>query len=128
MSQSSIHLSLSSQESTSDLRRYWMPDKACKECSECSSKFSWFLRRHHCRICGRIFCNACCYKTIPGGMLRSDLQVSGRQCVCVAKRERRIEGVRRERERERERERRRIGGKERGKRIRLYLLLTPGKP
>ena len=64
------------QDATSDLKRYWMPDKACKECSECSAKFSLFLRRHHCRICGRIFCNSCCNLTIPGDLLRPDLQVS----------------------------------------------------
>ena len=68
-------LLLSSQEATSDLKRYWMPDKACKDCSECGAKFSWFLRRHHCRICGRIFCNTCCSLTIPGDLLRHDLQV-----------------------------------------------------
>ena len=65
-----------SQESSSDLKRYWMPDKACKECSECGAKFNWFLRRHHCRICGRIFCNTCCSLTIQGDLLRRDLQVS----------------------------------------------------
>ena len=60
-----------------DLKRYWMPDSACRECSECGTKFNLIVRRHHCRICGRIFCNACCSLTIPAMKLRPDLQVLG---------------------------------------------------
>ncbi len=63
------------QEGT-DLRKYWMPDKACKDCSDCGVKFSLFIRRHHCRICGRIYCNNCCSLTIPAAELRPNLQVS----------------------------------------------------
>lgn len=68
---STLHL----QNSGIDFRKYWMPDKACKECSECNVKFGIFVRRHHCRICGRIFCHTCCNITIPGALLRPDLQV-----------------------------------------------------
>ena len=38
-------------------KRYWMSDSTSKTCTECSLPFSVFRRRHHCRICGRIFCN-----------------------------------------------------------------------
>ena len=58
-----------------------MPDSACKECSECQTKFNLLIRRHHCRICGRIFCNACCSQTIPGILLRPDLQGNLRVCI-----------------------------------------------
>ena len=57
-----------------------MPDSACKECFECQTKFSLIVRRHHCRICGRIFCNTCCSQTIPGVLLRPDLQGTLRVC------------------------------------------------
>ncbi len=67
--------SLLVQDTNTDLKKYWMPDKACKECSNCSVKFGVFIRRHHCRICGRTFCHACCSMTIPGEELRSGLQV-----------------------------------------------------
>lgn len=29
-------------------------------CHDCKREFSWIVRRHHCRICGRIFCYYCC--------------------------------------------------------------------
>ena len=71
------------KDTRQDLKRYWMPDSVCKECSECGTKFNIIVRRHHCRICGRIFCNACCSLTIPGMKLRPDLQVLYCTCVCV---------------------------------------------
>ena len=36
-----------------------MPDNVCKSCQLCNVPFSLFRRRHHCRICGKIFCYAC---------------------------------------------------------------------
>lgn len=50
----------------SDLKQYWMPDSQCKECYDCSEKFTTFRRRHHCRLCGQIFCSRCCNQEIPG--------------------------------------------------------------
>ncbi|ORC86259.1 putative small GTP-binding protein Rab7 [Trypanosoma theileri] len=40
----------------------WMPDAQVMTCMahECNVSFSLFNRRHHCRVCGRIFCAACC--------------------------------------------------------------------
>ncbi|XP_072117634.1 1-phosphatidylinositol 3-phosphate 5-kinase isoform X3 [Mobula birostris] len=49
-----------------DLKQYWMPDSQCKECYDCSEKFTTFRRRHHCRLCGQIFCSRCCNQEIPG--------------------------------------------------------------
>lgn len=43
-----------------------MPDSVSKECYECSEKFTTFRRRHHCRVCGQIFCSQCCNQQIPG--------------------------------------------------------------
>eukprot|EP00058_Branchiostoma_floridae_P013130 XP_002598618.1 hypothetical protein BRAFLDRAFT_118352 [Branchiostoma floridae] len=50
----------------SDLKQYWMPDSQCKECYECGDKFNTFRRRHHCRVCGQIFCSRCCNQQVPG--------------------------------------------------------------
>ena len=43
-----------------------MPDEHCHQCYDCGDRFTTFRRRHHCRICGHIFCKRCCYQLIPG--------------------------------------------------------------
>uniref|UniRef100_A0A7E4VY87 1-phosphatidylinositol-3-phosphate 5-kinase n=1 Tax=Panagrellus redivivus TaxID=6233 RepID=A0A7E4VY87_PANRE len=53
----------------SDFRRYWMPDSTVKECYECHEKFSAFKRKHHCRLCGQIFCSKCSRHSINGVLL-----------------------------------------------------------
>ncbi|TKR87699.1 hypothetical protein L596_012057 [Steinernema carpocapsae] len=50
-------------------KRYWMPDSTGKECYECQEKFTAFRRRHHCRLCGQIFCSKCSNAQIPGALL-----------------------------------------------------------
>ncbi|KAG0085425.1 1-phosphatidylinositol-3-phosphate 5-kinase [Podila epicladia] len=47
-------------------RDYWMADENAKECFGCSASFFVFRRRHHCRICGHIFCSKCASKIISG--------------------------------------------------------------
>lgn len=38
----------------------WIPDSSCTDCMQCSAKFQALTRgRHHCRLCGGIFCRAC---------------------------------------------------------------------
>lgn len=37
----------------------WMDDSEVSHCLGCKTEFSFLLRKHHCRICGRIFCNNC---------------------------------------------------------------------
>uniref|UniRef100_A0A673IY59 FYVE and coiled-coil domain-containing protein 1 n=1 Tax=Sinocyclocheilus rhinocerous TaxID=307959 RepID=A0A673IY59_9TELE len=34
-------------------------DKEATHCLGCQGQFTWWLRRHHCRLCGRIFCYYC---------------------------------------------------------------------
>lgn len=33
-----------------------MPDESASHCYECHTQFGLFKRRHHCRVCGQIFC------------------------------------------------------------------------
>lgn len=40
-------------------RDFWMPDHSCTVCYDCDSPFNFYTRRHHCRLCGRIFCAKC---------------------------------------------------------------------
>lgn len=37
----------------------WERDSQRTKCSTCSAPFSLFLRRHHCRLCGGLFCDPC---------------------------------------------------------------------
>ncbi|KAG8704314.1 hypothetical protein FRC08_002295 [Ceratobasidium sp. 394] len=37
----------------------WEPDDAVGECRGCRRRFTWLLRKHHCRRCGQIFCDRC---------------------------------------------------------------------
>jgi 1-phosphatidylinositol-3-phosphate 5-kinase len=46
-------------------RDFWMPDHSCRVCYECDTQFTIFNRRHHCRLCGRIFCGKCTANSIP---------------------------------------------------------------
>ena len=40
-------------------RPVWVPDAVAKECMVCHTKFSTFVRKHHCRRCGRVVCSSC---------------------------------------------------------------------
>ena len=64
--------------SESTLRQFWMPDQVVNDCYECAIKFTTFKRKHHCRICGQIFCSKCCGIFISGRYLN----VAGSIRVC----------------------------------------------
>ncbi|XP_077160623.1 FYVE and coiled-coil domain-containing protein 1 isoform X2 [Paroedura picta] len=38
----------------------WLGDAEVSCCQDCQKEFGWMNRRHHCRLCGRIFCYYCC--------------------------------------------------------------------
>uniref|UniRef100_A0A452HZK4 FYVE and coiled-coil domain-containing protein 1 n=1 Tax=Gopherus agassizii TaxID=38772 RepID=A0A452HZK4_9SAUR len=38
----------------------WLGDTEVNHCLSCQREFTWMMRRHHCRLCGRIFCYYCC--------------------------------------------------------------------
>lgn len=52
-------------ESSNMSRDFWMPDQSCPVCYECDAQFTVFNRRHHCRLCGRVFCAKCASNSIP---------------------------------------------------------------
>ncbi|KAI0082564.1 FYVE-domain-containing protein [Panus rudis PR-1116 ss-1] len=37
----------------------WERDETVQQCRECRRRFGFITRRHHCRRCGRIFCDRC---------------------------------------------------------------------
>uniref|UniRef100_A0A3Q2WT35 Zinc finger FYVE domain-containing protein 26 n=1 Tax=Haplochromis burtoni TaxID=8153 RepID=A0A3Q2WT35_HAPBU len=47
-------------------RKDWVPDTQQHVCMVCKrERFTMFNRRHHCRRCGRLVCNACSEKKMP---------------------------------------------------------------
>lgn len=48
-------------------REHWKPDIASPSCDspQCRSNFNLFIRKHHCRHCGHIFCATHVTRTIP---------------------------------------------------------------
>ncbi|RGP81585.1 hypothetical protein FLONG3_317 [Fusarium longipes] len=48
------------QSVSSDSQRpRWQPDNEVTYCPICHTQFSFFVRKHHCRKCGRVVCNSC---------------------------------------------------------------------
>ncbi|ETS59631.1 hypothetical protein PaG_06555 [Moesziomyces aphidis] len=45
-----------------NLQPQWERDEEARDCRGCGRHFTFFLRKHHCRRCGRIFCDACSSK------------------------------------------------------------------
>ena len=41
-------------------KEYWMPDESTKACTTCDRLFTAIRRKHHCRVCGLIYCSDCC--------------------------------------------------------------------
>jgi hypothetical protein len=62
-------------------REFWMPDDQVKECFECNEKFTTFRRRHHCRVCGQIFCHKCSNFEIPAHLVKPNTTGNIRVCT-----------------------------------------------
>jgi FYVE/RhoGEF/PH domain-containing protein 5/6 len=43
----------------------WVPDRKAPACMRCHRKFTWLVRRHHCRLCGRCVCAPCSNRVCP---------------------------------------------------------------
>lgn len=58
-------------------KEFWMKDETASECFRCARPFSAFRRKHHCRLCGQIFCSSCT-TLIPG----AKFNYSGKMRIC----------------------------------------------
>lgn len=58
-------ITMSLERGSMSSRDFWMPDESCRVCYDCDSPFTIFNRRHHCRLCGRVFCGRCIVNTVP---------------------------------------------------------------
>ncbi|XP_006879109.1 PREDICTED: zinc finger FYVE domain-containing protein 21 [Elephantulus edwardii] len=74
------HLSFSSPFGLEEPQ--WVPDKECPRCMQCDTKFDFITRKHHCRRCGKCFCDRCCSQKVP--LPRMCFVDPVRQCVQCA--------------------------------------------
>lgn len=58
-SSSSTTSSVSPQTYNEYPKPVWQPDSESSNCASCKKSFSLFTRKHHCRVCGHIFCSTC---------------------------------------------------------------------
>uniref|UniRef100_A0A452VLI4 Zinc finger FYVE-type containing 21 n=1 Tax=Ursus maritimus TaxID=29073 RepID=A0A452VLI4_URSMA len=40
-------------------------EEQCPRCMQCDAKFDFLTRKHHCRRCGKCFCDKCCGQKVP---------------------------------------------------------------
>ncbi|KAJ7547507.1 hypothetical protein O6H91_08G088700 [Diphasiastrum complanatum] len=52
-------VTLKSKSAGQEEKQHWVPDEAVTKCTACGADFGAFIRRHHCRNCGDIFCDKC---------------------------------------------------------------------
>eukprot|EP00760_Papus_ankaliazontas_P038880 PhM_4_TR938/c0_g1_i1/m.87574 len=46
------------------VQHVWRDDAERPNCFRCHRTFSWYRRRHHCRLCGEVLCHACCHAEV----------------------------------------------------------------
>eukprot|EP01065_Artemidia_motanka_P001914 TRINITY_DN1088_c0_g2_i1.p1 TRINITY_DN1088_c0_g2~~TRINITY_DN1088_c0_g2_i1.p1 ORF type:complete len:487 (+),score=147.49 TRINITY_DN1088_c0_g2_i1:73-1461(+) len=70
-------------------REQWTPDRHTTQCTSCSRQFTTMRRKHHCRLCGNIYCNDCCKNQMlmqrPGGKGKAMQRVCD-ECLSGARR------------------------------------------
>lgn len=64
-------------------RDFWMPDHSCRVCYECDSQFTVFNRRHHCRLCGLVFCAKCTANRVPASFDESRISCEDSERIRV---------------------------------------------
>ncbi|KAL5969658.1 Early endosome antigen 1 [Taenia solium] len=55
--------------------RQWVSDESAQSCSNCQKEFSISVRKHHCRHCGKVFCQACSSKKTATSASKDPLRV-----------------------------------------------------
>ena len=60
-----------------DRRPHWQPDSSRDSCNGCLRGFTLWKRRHHCRLCGLLYCSDCsgCLLKLPESV------INGRKCA-----------------------------------------------
>ncbi|EEB05619.1 1-phosphatidylinositol-3-phosphate 5-kinase Fab1 [Schizosaccharomyces japonicus yFS275] len=63
-------------------KNFWMKDSSALSCFLCEAEFTAIRRRHHCRICGKIFCSKCTIQ-VSGKLLNTTKSI--RACITCAR-------------------------------------------
>ncbi|CAF0732180.1 unnamed protein product [Brachionus calyciflorus] len=80
LSHSSLNSIGQNEQQSNAAKQFWMPDEQVKECFQCNEKFTTFRRRHHCRVCGQIFCAKCSDHEIPSQLIWPNTNGNIRAC------------------------------------------------
>lgn len=56
-------------------REDWAQDRNYPQCHLCKEAFTVFKRRHHCRICGLVFCEKCTATTLTANLAANSAEV-----------------------------------------------------
>lgn len=59
---------------TGDRATEWVKDELSTMCAACYCKFTMVNRRHHCRVCGKLFCGSCSNYKAPISFLGGKLE------------------------------------------------------
>ncbi|XP_031333068.1 RUN and FYVE domain-containing protein 2-like isoform X3 [Photinus pyralis] len=65
LSVSKLQISDLKEEAGRKVEGAWADDSSATNCKGCSKEFNMTRRKHHCRNCGEIFCNACSDNSMP---------------------------------------------------------------
>ncbi|KAI6650625.1 hypothetical protein LOD99_7675 [Oopsacas minuta] len=72
----------------------WIDDNKFDRCQTCNSNFSLFVRRHHCRRCGKLLCGKCCHSKVElWRMGFMDPQLVCNTCVSISQVEKELYSV-----------------------------------
>lgn len=94
------------------LNRRWASDESSLSCRQCNRPFGILSRKHHCRVCGRVFCHRCTtFVHIPDtlrehlptppndwshyvwGLVQGDQERACRPCSAEVRRARRVDDI-----------------------------------
>eukprot|EP01126_Amoeba_proteus_P000360 TRINITY_DN10110_c0_g1_i5.p2 TRINITY_DN10110_c0_g1~~TRINITY_DN10110_c0_g1_i5.p2 ORF type:complete len:104 (-),score=19.82 TRINITY_DN10110_c0_g1_i5:632-943(-) len=64
---------------------HWLEDSTVTKCPSCTVEFDFFERRHHCRLCGGIFCDTCSSWRAPIQEQASEAERVCKECIGVLK-------------------------------------------
>ena len=61
----------------------WTDDNSVNSCYNCRDDFTFLNRRHHCRLCGKIFCSNCCNNYITTNITTTLINIEDYLLECL---------------------------------------------